>query len=110
MRKGLDIFRLLVAVGALIVMAAIGAPLFLIVLLGTCLYEAWCWGRGWLRGTRPAPAWDAEGGSPELPWPPPEPDHVRRQREAYAVRRELPPWAGASAREFDEAKKVAVRG
>jgi hypothetical protein len=56
------------------------------------------------RAAGKAPAFDPEGGSPELPAFAAEPDHVREKREAYARRRALPSRSPASAREFAEAR------
>jgi hypothetical protein len=103
---GLDVFRLLVAFAAMVVMAAFGLPVLAVALL---LERAqWSW-RGLVKWLSTPPPWDAEGGSPELPWPPIERDHERRLREGYARRRAMPPWAGASSLEFTEARERDAR-
>jgi hypothetical protein len=105
---GIRASRIIVAIVAGIVVSAAFALAGLLTMVGLAAYTSWTWVAARLSKRRQPVAWDAEGGSPEMPWPPQENPRERQLRERYVSRRALPVWADASRREFAEAKRKAV--
>lgn len=112
--KRFDVFRFVVAVGALLLSLVFVPPVFVVAFPCVVAHMLAVRLVRWLR-TPPVPpppavepAWDSNSGSPELPWPPPETERERELRESFAARRALPAWTVISRQEFAEAK--AARG